>query len=329
MDTVKKLVSRRLISGQVGEHPDPELLTSLAENSISRHDRSTVFDHLSTCADCRNIFYLAITESADYQQAFALPRKQSRLAFRWATLAASVIIVGAVVISNRGMFTEHSALKREIATYSTPPTETASPKTEAAVHEPAEPARAAEETRPKVRPPAKHMTAAPQASLQFDQSGEVHFAAAPAARDANAAVAAKTASVGKFAGSAAKAKQLDSSNIAYNAMTPAWRISSEGAPERSLDGGHSWEAVSVQDGVQFRAISAMGRDIWVGGSGGNLYHSADSGQTWNKVALLSNSMTPESDIVRIDFSDAQNGLLTTANGRIWTTSDGGKNWQLK
>lgn len=329
MDTVKKLVTRRLNSQEVGQHPDPELLTSLAENSISPRDRGPVFDHLSACSDCRNIFYLALPETAQNQQAFALPRKHPRFGFRWATLAASVIIVGAVLITNRGIFTEHSVQNREIATYSTPPTDTSSPKTEAAVHEQTEPARTDDENRPRVRPPAKHMTAAPQASLQFDQSGEVHFAA-PAARDVNAAPAAsKAAPVGRFAGSADKAKQPESSNIASTVIAPAWRISSEGAPQRSLDGGRSWQAVSVQDGVQFRAISTIGRDVWVGGNAGNLYHSADAGQSWNKVVLTSDSMVPESDIIRIDFRDPQNGLLTTANGRIWSTSDEGKNWQLK
>jgi hypothetical protein len=331
MDTVKKLVSRRLNSQQAGPHPDPELLTLLAENSISRRDRSAVFDHLSACPDCRNVFYLAVPE-ADHQQAFALPRKQPRFGFRWATLAASVIIVGAVLISDRGIFREHPVQNREIAITSTPVSATSSPKTEASDQEPTQPSRAANDNRPKMRPPAKHMTAAPQASLQFDQSGEVHFAAAPTARDVNAAPAAREAgSVGQFAGSAGKAKQLEASNVVSSAtaMTPRWRISSEGAPERSLDGGHSWQGVSVQDGVQFRAISAMGQDVWLGGNAGNLYHSADAGQTWNKIALTSDSMGPESDIVRIDFSDAQNGLLTTANGRIWSTSDGGKNWQLK
>ncbi|HZQ19309.1 MAG TPA: YCF48-related protein [Terriglobales bacterium] len=323
MDTLKKLASRRLNSQPVGQHPDPELLTLLAENSISRRDRSKIFEHLSACSDCRNIFYLALPETADNQQAFALPRKQPRFGFRWATLAASVIIVGAVLISNRAMFTEHSVQNRDIATYSAP--EVTSPKTEAAVQERTEPTPAADETRPRVRPPAKHMTAAPQASLQFDQSGEVHFAAAPAARDANAAFAQSDRPA------TAKTKQLDSRNIVSSpsAIMPAWRISSEGSPERSFDGGHSWQPVSVQDGVRFQAISAMGHDVWLGGNAGNLYHSADAGQSWDKVVLTSDSMAPESNIVRIDFSDPQDGLLTTANGRIWSTSDGGKNWQLK
>lgn len=318
MENVKKLVSRRLYSKASGAHPDPDLLAALAENSVSTEDRKNVFEHLSACANCREAFYLALPETADSQQTISALRKQPGLALRWATLAASVIIIGTVLISNRGVFTEHSE-SREVASYPTPSAESSEAKTQATVNRPNEAAPSANETRARLRPPAKHMTAAPQASLQFDQSGEVHFAAAPA-RDAAPA-----------AQSLAKAKQLDSSNLisSDSATTPLWRISSEGSPERSLDGARSWQAVSVRQGSPFHAITAVGSDVWVGGSAGVLYHSSDSGQTWNKVALSANGKAAESDIKEIRFSDPQNGLATTADGQVWITSDGGKNWQLK
>src|SRR5579884_1082567 len=136
MDTVNKLVSRRLNSQAAGPHPEPELLAALAENSISRRERDNVFNHLSSCSDCREILYLSLPETALLQQGFVPPRKQSRFAFRWATLAASIVILGSVVISNRGMFTEHHPKAPEIA--SSNQLETSTANTPAVVQEPAE-----------------------------------------------------------------------------------------------------------------------------------------------------------------------------------------------
>ena len=58
-------------------------------------------------------------------------------------------------------------------------------------------------------------------------------------------------------------------------LTPRWNLSSEGILQRSFD-GRTWQAVPVADNAIFRAVSAVGPEIWVGGNGGSLYHSSDS-----------------------------------------------------
>jgi photosystem II stability/assembly factor-like uncharacterized protein len=35
------------------------------------------------------------------------------------------------------------------------------------------------------------------------------------------------------------------------------------------------------------------------------------------------------DVVRVEFTDAQHGTLTTDNGELWTTSDGGASWTVR
>ena len=35
------------------------------------------------------------------------------------------------------------------------------------------------------------------------------------------------------------------------------------------------------------------------------------------------------DVTRISFNDLQNGVISTSNGQLWTTSDGGRTWQRK
>lgn len=112
-----------------------------------------------------------------------------------------------------------------------------------------------------------------------------------------------------------------------------WTLSAEGAVQRSLDGGKTWQSLSVGQAVAaqstFRTLSAVGIDIWVGGKSGSLYHSSDSGQHWARVVPQTNGEKLSADITRVDFSDLQNGIVSTSNGQTWTTSDAGQTWQRK
>jgi len=45
------------------------------------------------------------------------------------------------------------------------------------------------------------------------------------------------------------------------------------------------------------------------------------------VHVQANDRTPSGDIVRIEFADAQNGVVTTSTGETWRTSDAGLTWR--
>lgn len=310
---MQKLVSARLQAQAPGPHPDPELLAAYVENGLSPPDRNSLLAHLAACADCRDAVYLAMPE-ADMQPALRPAYKAPRLALRWATLAASVVIVGTVLLTNREMFYRHSL---SVQPYSPAPAQmVAELKEPVAAGDSAETRVPAAPAESKVRPQTKHMTAKPRASMQFDQFGQVHLSAPHAgASAAKEKVAARVtaAPVGNpQAGSADK-------------LTPQteWGLSPDGNVQRSLDAGKTWQIVRA-DASPFRAINAIGDDVWVGGNAGALYHSADSGQTWTKIEPVSTD-----DIVHIEFTDSQHGLVNTASGQVWSTSDGGRSWQLK
>jgi hypothetical protein len=108
-----------------------------------------------------------------------------------------------------------------------------------------------------------------------------------------------------------------------------WTLSPKGAVQRSSDSGKTWQPVSVAGAAGFRALSAVGANIWVGGKAGVLYHSPDSGQTWVRVEPAAESKKLDQDIVSLDFADGLVGTISTANGGVWTTSDGGQTWQRK
>lgn len=113
-------------------------------------------------------------------------------------------------------------------------------------------------------------------------------------------------------------------------VSPHWRLSSEGALERSTDAGRTWQLVRVSaPPTILRSFSALDRDIWAGGAGGALYHSGDNGRTWARVTVKAGDVVLDSDIVRVEFADAQHGALMTVSGETWTTGDAGLTWSVR
>ena len=136
--------------------------------------------------------------------------------------------------------------------------------------------------------------------------------------------------------------------------TPRWTISSSGTLQRSFDEGNTWEDVNVtatagasklataeaepyqrrakdnlgapSSGLVFRAVAALGNEVWAGGSGGALYHSGDSGARWMRVVPSSAGDALSGDISRIEFSDPQHGTVATSTSEVWLTTDGGLTW---
>ena len=163
--------------------------------------------------------------------------------------------------------------------------------------------------------------AAPGADKAVEMSG-----AAPALDSSTGFVAQRQPTTAHL--SVQKAAAANSRRQAGATAVPPllWTLSPEGAVQRSGDSGRTWQAVSVTAGATFRALSAVGANVWVGGRAGALYHTADSGQTWAKVEPATEGKKLDQDIVHLDFSDPLSGTVNTANGEVWTTSDGGQSW---
>ena len=136
-----------------------------------------------------------------------------------------------------------------------------------------------------------------------------------------------------------------------------WTVNSDGGLERSVDRGNSWQGVDVNAPNSassmssklaakaarakdksdtkkeaaappvFRAVAAMGAEVWAGGSAGALYHSSDGGNHWTRVVPLFAGSTLTGDVVTVEFSDPQHGKITTSTPEVWTTTDAGLTWQ--
>jgi photosystem II stability/assembly factor-like uncharacterized protein len=98
--------------------------------------------------------------------------------------------------------------------------------------------------------------------------------------------------------------------------------------EHSNDGS-TWEKVEIDPGVTFRAMSSNAGDLWAGGTGGALFHSADAGRSWSRVKVGMEGMWVSDAITGVDFPSPRTGYVTTASGSVWTTQDAGLTWQRR
>ena len=144
----------------------------------------------------------------------------------------------------------------------------------------------------------------------------------------------------------------------WMSSSPRWSVSATGSLQRSFDAGATWEDVNVnptslasakrmESGtdqketsqakkvrkkdqatavVTFRAVAAIGPEVWAGGSEAMLYHSLDSGIRWARVLPSEANTSLSGDIVAVEFSDSNHGRIATSSGEVWMTGDDGQTW---
>jgi len=147
-------------------------------------------------------------------------------------------------------------------------------------------------------------------------------AAAPAAAAPPATPGAEGARLARSAngvvGTITGANQIVSPNPSIR-----WRIAGS-VVEHSTDGGSSWTAVPTGIAAELTAGAAPSTLVcWLVGRGGVVLLTTD-GRTWRRVAF------PEiTDLSAVRATDARTASVSTADGRILTTSDGGVTWERR
>lgn len=99
MQDVPKIVVKRLQPVTADSHPDADLLTAFAEQSLAGRERDHVIEHLARCGDCREVVALALpaTEGVEIAASAAGPAGWfSWPVLRWGFVAAGIVAVASV-----------------------------------------------------------------------------------------------------------------------------------------------------------------------------------------------------------------------------------------
>jgi hypothetical protein len=152
-------------------------------------------------------------------------------------------------------------------------------------------------------------------------------AATPPAPAAAAPAAFADKGVGAVVGGVARSVDRAAESAATEIMSPdpavRWRI--VGARlQRSTNGGVLWEAATTGITAALTAGAAPSASVcWVVGRGGVVLLSTDS-RSWRRVPF------PEAtDLSAVRASDARTASVSTADGRTFSTTDGGVTWVLR
>jgi hypothetical protein len=111
MSSIPKIVRDRLKAAPPAvNHPDADVLTAFAEQSLPDRDRATVIEHLARCGDCRDVVALALP-ATELTSTTATQVRESRWltwpALRWAFVAAGVVAIASIGVMR---FQRHSEM---------------------------------------------------------------------------------------------------------------------------------------------------------------------------------------------------------------------------
>lgn len=92
---------------------------------------------------------------------------------------------------------------------------------------------------------------------------------------------------------------------------------------KTIDGGITWKQMNLVLDFNYGVSTSffISKDVGFCGAYPNIYKTTDGGENWNKLTVA--LPTSASDIY---FTDAQNGLISSA-GIIFRTTNGGTSWQ--
>src|SRR5207244_11627391 len=104
MEQLPKIARERLQASRAGEHPDPDLLTSFVEQSLTESERSQVLEHLSRCRECRGVIAVVCPEPVTTGgPAEAQPVRPTANWLRWHVMSWRALDAFVVVVSGMAL----------------------------------------------------------------------------------------------------------------------------------------------------------------------------------------------------------------------------------
>ena len=110
MQDVPKIVLKRLqesagvagVTASENVHPDADLLTAFAEQSLDGSERARVTEHLARCGDCREVVAFALPASEAVAVTVSTSAARSRW-LSWPVLRWSVVAAGLFAVTSFGV----------------------------------------------------------------------------------------------------------------------------------------------------------------------------------------------------------------------------------
>ncbi|HEY6769725.1 MAG TPA: hypothetical protein VI386_33705 [Candidatus Sulfotelmatobacter sp.] len=295
MQQLPKIARGRLQAMPPLEHPDADLLTAFAEQSLLVRERAAVMDHLSHCGDCREVLALALPEMEQAAAPAVLVHRPwfSMPMLRWGAIAAAVLVVASVGVvryqqhvANQITTAKLETLKAPVREASPPPSPSSGGNEARAANSPANPSRrridgatAMARSATAIRQPAVASFASAQAAAKSSARGlssptqtqTVEMQSAPAAASMQPAEAAAQSN------SVSDQSVYEDGAVVGKAKPPMPQAAMGSLSEKSLAGLK-----------MAMAVPAMG-PRWSITAAGKLQRSVDEGKTWQDVNLTSTS----------------------------------------
>lgn len=307
---------------------DAETLAAWADEALDARERAAVEAHASDCARCQALL-AAMVRTQPPPTAAVSPFRTRPL---W-WLAALTPVAAALVV--------WFAVPQRVPVQQSQPEAFADQAAPAAVPAPAAPAASAPAAEAPAEGRARELAdARQQPALDAERDvASLDRKAAPTARAnalsvaeavAGAAPGAPPAPVAESslrreaaaapARPATFANPLDSLIVSSNPAT-RFRILPGGNVQRSADGGATWRSETTGATVTLTAGSSPSPSVcWLIGPNGLVLLSTN-GPSWRRIAF------PEAvDLRSVVAVDGDNATVTTADGRAFTTTDGGQSW---
>lgn len=328
VDAVRKLVSERLRRQAPGEHPEAEALAAFAENVLLPSERRAVLDHLAACSACRGTIFLVLPSAAEMQKVMAPARRSPRLALRWGTVAAAVVVAAIFVVNNDRENQPARFASAPSAAQTTPPATVAQNGAPAEFR--AMPGSAKERAKTTVesgRAEPKHMTAKPSVTMSFEDSGQVQVS-----RNADVKEKAANAPIGGQAENAlapqsgVTAAGAKAETVEVNAEAPAATETADKAA--ALDKQQVLADALGSAGKKSPLASARTANMqsaapavfqWTVGDDGSLQRSVD-GKSWQAVPLAAGAKLLAVNAIGADV------WAGGSAGVLYHSSDSGLHW---
>lgn len=325
MTDVPRVVVRRLQNLQQGaeQHLDANLLSAFHEQSLLGWERAQVVEHLSGCAECRELAAIATPELTVEQPLVAAGAGRDRQLWprlAWNLLAICLIALAAMfVVWHHDQTAQKAAVLNDTSSREEALQQNAAPT--AAKVEPQEQTPAIRSRRKQQPNLGAGVEAAPTLMAEAKPESQIVPGRAKDANESGDEIKS---------GSVPSPTELRLNRPAVPAnVAPRWILASDGTLQRSFDSGATWQMVSVSKGTRLQALAANGMNIWVGGAGGVLFHSQDAGEHWDRVQPAAQGHALTADIIEVEFTDPAHGRITTSAQEVWTTADAGQSWKRK